>query len=72
MKKIYLNQNNNVDDLCLELLQKLEILEVDEGQVIEIIAPINPFTSASIKLKTKVCQRLIQLRVKFVIRTVEQ
>lgn len=68
MKKIYLNQTSNSNDLCLELLQKLNEIEVEEGAVVEVIAPVNPFLSVNVKLKAKVAQRLLELRVKFVIR----
>ncbi|MFB5839196.1 hypothetical protein ACE5NI_18390 [Clostridioides difficile] len=67
--KIYLNQtSNNSNDLCRELLQKLDIVEIDEGAVLEIIAPANPFATNCIKLKSKVAQKLLELRVKFIIR----
>ena len=70
--KIYLSDNDNLDELCLELLQKLNLLEeIEEGQAVEIVAPVNPFLTANIKLKAKVCQKLIQLRVKFIVRVEE-
>lgn len=70
MKKIYLNQNStNCDELCLELLEKLEELKTVEA--IEVIAPVNPFL-ATVKLKSRVAKKLLQMRVKFVIRVDEE
>lgn len=68
MKKIYLNQNStNCDELCLELLQKLNEIET-EVEALEVIAPVNPFSNINISMKAKVAKRLLELRVKFVIR----
>ncbi|EGT5045137.1 hypothetical protein DAF96_18600 [Clostridioides difficile] len=68
MKKIYLT-NNNCDEACIELLHKLEKLNLkEEGQAIEIIAPTNPFTSVNVKLKAKIAKKLLELRIKFVVR----
>ncbi|HBF1288375.1 TPA: hypothetical protein KNR75_003786 [Clostridioides difficile] len=64
--KIYLNPNSNCDDLCLELLEKLD--EVEEGQALEVIAPANPFTVSNVKLKSRVAKKLLKLRVKFIVR----
>ncbi|NJI82712.1 hypothetical protein GSQ54_20075 [Clostridioides difficile] len=71
--KIYLNQNSSIDDLCLELLEKLEQLEIEkEGQALEIIAPANLFLTTNMSLKTQVSQKLIKLRVKFILRVDEK
>ncbi|MFY0938068.1 hypothetical protein Q3309_18740 [Clostridioides difficile] len=71
--KIYLTGSYDLDELCRELLEKLNELDIEkEGQALEIIAPSNLFLTADMKLKTKVCKRLLELRVKFVIRVDEE
>ncbi|HFL3608678.1 TPA: hypothetical protein ACILPC_003654 [Clostridioides difficile] len=66
MKKIYLNQTST-NDLCLELLEKLEQLEIEkEGQAIEIITPkIFNINDIEQKLKMQILHKLLELRVVF-------
>lgn len=69
--KIYLSNTDDKDKLCIELLQKLDKIQADEIEAIEIIAPANLFLTTNVRLKSRVAKRLLQMRVKFVIR-VEQ
>ncbi|HFL2493158.1 TPA: hypothetical protein ACG3HD_003670 [Clostridioides difficile] len=64
--RIYLNQEvKNPNDLCMELLEELNKLELEkEGQKLEIISPIllNDF---SLEQKMQILHKFLELRVVF-------
>ncbi|MCC0693887.1 hypothetical protein [Clostridioides sp. ZZV14-6387] len=64
--RIYLSNVNDKDKICMELLEKLNKLQVDEGEAIEIIAPRNfNLSNICLEQKMQISQKLLELRVVF-------